>query len=101
MLVGVPLLTTAVGGLPELITHKKTGWLVPLGNEEKLVTGAASLLARPAIRNGLAMEACERVTRDFPVHKFITNVEAIYPDVAAKPASAMREQFVAMPLRTN
>jgi len=101
MLVGVPLLTTAVGGLPELITHKKTGWLVPLGNEEKLVTGAASLLARPAIRNGLAMEACERVTRDFPVHKFITNVEAIYADVAAKPASAMREQFVAMPLRTN
>jgi len=102
MSVGVPLLTTAVGGLPELITHKKNGWLIPLGDREKLVNGAKWLLNRPAYRAGLAMAAREHVTRDFPVHKFIAGIEAIYADkVVTKPARALTEPFVALPLETN
>jgi glycosyltransferase involved in cell wall biosynthesis len=94
MAAGVPVLATAVGGLPELITHEKNGWLVPLGDEEKLVEGIASLLERRELSSGIATSARQHVTQNFPVHKFISRIETIYTESAAKTVRAVNEQLV-------
>jgi L-malate glycosyltransferase len=94
MTAGVPVLATAVGGLTELITHEKNGWLVPLGDEEKLVEGMASLLERPQSSAAIATCARQCVIRNFPAHKFISRIETIYTESAAKPVRAMTEQLV-------
>jgi glycosyltransferase involved in cell wall biosynthesis len=37
MAVGTPVLATACDGLPEIIDHRRNGWLVPFGDQQKLV----------------------------------------------------------------
>jgi len=43
MACGTPVVATAVDGVPELIAHKATGWLVPSGHERQLVEGIVTL----------------------------------------------------------
>jgi glycosyltransferase involved in cell wall biosynthesis len=101
MAVGVPVLATAVGGLPELIRHEENGWLVPFGDEEKLVDGIATILERADLSTSLAVHARQHVLRNFPVHKFISRLEAIYTEAAARPSRVVREQLVPLSLETS
>jgi glycosyltransferase involved in cell wall biosynthesis len=101
MAAGVPLLATAVGGLPELVTHEMNGWLVPLGDEEKLIDGIAALLERRDLSSEIATRARQHVTRNFPVAKFMTRIEAIYAETAPKPVRAVREQLVPLSSETS
>jgi glycosyltransferase involved in cell wall biosynthesis len=101
MSAGVPVLATAVGGLPELIAHEKSGWLVPLGDEGKLIDGIASLLERRDLSAQLATHARQKVTKNFPVHKFMTRVEAIYTETVPNPVRAAREQLVPLSSETS
>lgn len=98
---GVPLLATGVGGLPELITHEKNGWLVPLGDEEKLIDGIASLIERRDLSAQLATHARQHVTRNFPVHKFMTRIEAVYTQTAPKSSRVVREQLMSLSSETS
>jgi L-malate glycosyltransferase len=101
MAAGVPILATAVGGLPELITHEESGWLVPLGDQERLIDGIASLLEQRDLSTRLATQGRQHVTKNFPVHKFMTRIEAIYTETAAKPARAVSEQLVPLSSATS
>jgi glycosyltransferase involved in cell wall biosynthesis len=101
MAAGVPVLATAVGGLPELITHEKNGWLVQFGDEDKLVDGMVSLLDRCDLSAQLATHAREHVVRTFPVHRFMTRIEAIYTATPPKPMRAVREQLAPLSLETS
>jgi glycosyltransferase involved in cell wall biosynthesis len=44
MAAGVPVLSTDVGGVGDLIVHGETGWLVPSGNPSALARGIRELL---------------------------------------------------------
>jgi glycosyltransferase involved in cell wall biosynthesis len=94
MAAGVPVLATAVGGLPELITHEENGWLVPWGDEEKLIDGIASLLEQRGLSAQLAAQGHKQVTRHFPVHKFMARIEAVYMETAAKSVPVVKERLV-------
>jgi glycosyltransferase involved in cell wall biosynthesis len=50
MAAGVPVVATEVGGNPELITHGKTGFLVPSQNEDRLLDSITQLIAYPDLR---------------------------------------------------
>ncbi|MCP4023526.1 MAG: glycosyltransferase family 4 protein, partial [Desulfobacteraceae bacterium] len=41
---GTPVIATNVGGIPEIVTHKKNGLLVPPGDENALVKAIVHLL---------------------------------------------------------
>lgn len=45
MALGRPVLTTYMAGIPELVIHGETGWLVPAGNEDALVEAMQVCLA--------------------------------------------------------
>jgi glycosyltransferase involved in cell wall biosynthesis len=101
MTAGVPVLATAVGGLPELITHGKNGWLVPLDDEENLIDGIATLLERRELGAELATNARQHVTRNFPVHKFMARIEAVYLESAPTTVRVTREQLVPLSSETS
>ncbi|MCJ2086881.1 glycosyltransferase family 4 protein [Methylobacterium sp. E-005] len=48
MAYGVPPLVTAIGGLPEVVDHGRTGWVVPHGSPEPITQALASMIADPA-----------------------------------------------------
>jgi L-malate glycosyltransferase len=93
----VPVLSTSVGGVPELITHGETGWLIPAGDQHKLVDAIVSLLEQPELRRGLAVNGRQRVEKNFTVNKFITRLEALYSEKSAHrtPAKQAAKEFSA------
>jgi glycosyltransferase involved in cell wall biosynthesis len=61
----VPVVATDVSGIPELITHRKTGWLV----EERDIAGLAraikTMMDEPALRLKLAEAGAKDVRARF------------------------------------
>jgi glycosyltransferase involved in cell wall biosynthesis len=52
--IGVPLVATAVGGMREIITHGRTGLLVPHGDPAALGAAIAEILSNDALAQGLS-----------------------------------------------
>lgn len=44
---GVPVVTTYVSGIPELVVHGETGWITPAGNVEALADALRSAIGSP------------------------------------------------------
>ena len=55
--VGVPVVATAVGGVPEVVTDGENGLLVPPGDPEALAAALRRILEEPSLRDRLAAAA--------------------------------------------
>jgi glycosyltransferase involved in cell wall biosynthesis len=65
MAAGLPVAATAVGGVPELVTPSRTGWLAPPGDAPALAAILGRLLADPEQCRALGRAGRERAVRDF------------------------------------
>lgn len=65
MACGVPVIGSNVGGIPTVITDKKTGLLVPPADAEALAIAIADLLDNPQKAAKLAANAYKKVTEVF------------------------------------
>jgi glycosyltransferase involved in cell wall biosynthesis len=59
---GLPVVSTNVGGVPDLLTHEETGLLVPDGDVEAMTNAIVRLVREPELaarlsRNGPALAA--------------------------------------------
>lgn len=57
MAAGVPVVATAVGGIPEIVTHQKSALLIPPGNSERLADALSTLFNNRALAHSLAASA--------------------------------------------
>ena len=78
MAVGTPVLATACDGLREIIDHRRNGWLVPFGDQPKLVEALAFLAERPELRSTLAGVAREDVAQRFALERYMNELQAFY-----------------------
>jgi len=60
---GTALVATRVGGIPSVIEHERTGWLVPERDAGALEAALDRLLADPQARAGLGLAARADVLR--------------------------------------
>ncbi|HEY9612923.1 glycosyltransferase family 4 protein [Allocoleopsis sp.] len=58
---GLPVITTPVGGIPEVITHNETGLLVNPGDVQQLAEALQSLIENESLRLELGSAARQRV----------------------------------------
>jgi glycosyltransferase involved in cell wall biosynthesis len=65
MAIGVPVVSTDVSGIPEVVRHEETGLLVPPHDPEALARALARLLAEPEAAAALARAARALLERDF------------------------------------
>lgn len=61
----VPIVATDVGGIPEVVEHGVTGYLVPAGDPATLASRLAELLENPSLRASMGIEGRRRVERLF------------------------------------
>ena len=73
---GLACLSTNISGIPELIEHGETGWLVEQQSVAELVRGLEKLIADPALRARLGEAGCARVRRDFSMQRGIDALDA-------------------------
>lgn len=69
MAAGVPVVSTEVSGIPELVRHERTGLLVPPNDSTALADAIARLIASPELANSLATSALALLEADFDLMK--------------------------------
>lgn len=78
MAAGVPVIATAVDGVPEVISDGETGRLVAPGDHRAVAEAVLELLADPALRVGLAGAAHARLRGSFEISTMLVELEALY-----------------------
>jgi len=76
MALGVPVVTTSVGGNPEIVTHKKNGLLVSYDDKGELKDSMITLLKDKKLRTSLA-HAGESTAHIFTQEKMINELKKI------------------------
>lgn len=79
---GVPVVATAVGGIPECIEHGRDGLLVPPANVGALAAALELMIESPELRRALSRHARERIDASLTVKHMVASYEALYRDVA-------------------
>lgn len=79
----IPIVATAVGGIPEFVTTEDQGLLVPAGDRDALVTAAQRIHDDPALRERLVAGG-RAVADQFTVGRMVTGVEQVYERVIAQ-----------------
>ncbi len=74
----LPVITTAVGGIPEIIEHEKTGLLVSARNPQSIVSSVEKLISSPAIRTTFGIALNEKVIQEFSFHNMATETIKLY-----------------------
>jgi glycosyltransferase involved in cell wall biosynthesis len=85
---GVPAISTDVSGIPELIEHGRTGWLVPQRDPRALAAAIAALMADEALRQRLAAAGSQHVRKNFSCQPGIDAVAALLERHRPRAASA-------------
>ena len=69
MFAGLPVVSTPVGGIPEMVIDNETGLLVPPGDDVAIATAIERLLADDALRTRMGVAAKERAHARFDARK--------------------------------
>lgn len=77
---GLPVVTTAVGGIPDLVSHRRTGLVVPPGDVVGLAAALSALLGDPAQRATLGQAGRDHVARHFSFAAIMPRLEAVYAE---------------------
>ena len=79
---GCPSVSTAVGGIPEVVESGASGLLVPTGDAEALARGVESLLRDPAKRNAFGQASRQRARELFSAAAIVPRYEMLYRRVS-------------------
>jgi glycosyltransferase involved in cell wall biosynthesis len=77
---GVPVVASAVGGIPELIDQGLDGVMVPPDDPRALATALTSLTSRPARALEMGAAARAKAERDFTPAAHLERVDALYTE---------------------
>jgi len=75
---GLPVVATAVGGIPGAVQHAQNGLLVPPGNIDALADALAQLLRSQPLRHALGAAARATIEREFSLAASIERLIQIY-----------------------
>lgn len=80
MAAGLPVVTTRVGGNPELVLHRETGLLVAPQCARELAEAVLTLIRDPAQRSAMGTRGRERVRRHFTLERMLSAHEDLYAE---------------------
>ncbi len=80
---GLPILTTPVGGIPEVITHQQEGFLIEPGNVDQLSVSIQTLIGQENLRLKMGKNARQRVI-PFNIDNYYLSLSKIYQSVVFK-----------------
>ncbi len=75
---GLPVVATRVGGIPEVVEHGRTGWLVAPEDPEALAEGMAAVLGTPGTGARLGGAARETAEREHSMERVVARYSDLY-----------------------
>ncbi|MET0648485.1 MAG: glycosyltransferase family 4 protein [Pyrinomonadaceae bacterium] len=93
MAAGVPVVATAVGGVPEIVAHEESALLIAPRDERAMAEALARILSDATLARGLAAKAAELAAERFSPEAYARSVLEIYTGLdgggsGAAPATA-------------
>ena len=92
MALGIPVIATTVGGIPEQIDHLESGILVRPDDPEAIATWLVRLHDDAGLRERLGQAATERVRREFTLESQAEGLHRAY-------LTALNRRFAPYPVR--
>jgi len=74
----IPIVASEVGGVPEIVTHEKTGLLIPPADSSKLANACLQILQSETLAKELTLNAFEVVQQKFNVQSQVKQLSDIY-----------------------
>ena len=99
MATGVPVVSTSVGGIPDLIDSGKNGMLVASGDEKALLRELVTLAGQPTAGLRLGQAGRETVLARYSLSRMAERYEELYEQVMTPARTAPRPTATAEDLR--
>jgi glycosyltransferase involved in cell wall biosynthesis len=84
---GLPVVATAVGGIPEAVVHQKTGLLVQPDDPNALAEAVSTLLADPGRARSMGEKGRKRIQTDFSVDRMVEGNLGVYRELLSELSS--------------
>ncbi len=84
-----PIVSTSVGGIPEIVKHGETGTLVPCGDVPALAAAVLTLLREPGLRQEMGSRARVRAQAHFSSEAMTSAYAALIHRLLIKPSTAI------------
>ena len=84
MAAGLPVIATAVGGVPELVEEGASGILVPNEDLHGLVAAMQRMAQDPNLRRQMGQAARQRAVERFDIRQTVRAYEALYEEILQK-----------------
>ncbi|MEJ5384107.1 MAG: glycosyltransferase [Fimbriimonadales bacterium] len=84
MAAGLPVVSTAVGGVPELVQHGETGLLVPSEDRDALAGALQTMVDSPARRQTMGAAARQHAMEHFDIRLTVRGYEQLYTHLLEK-----------------
>jgi glycosyltransferase involved in cell wall biosynthesis len=78
MLSGTPVLAAAVDGIPEIVRHGESGWLIDGRDQRSLAEAMLTLLRDQNLRRKLATNGRRDAIARFSIERFSTEIQTFY-----------------------
>lgn len=79
MAAGLPVVSTSVGGIPEMVIENETGFLVPPGDAAALAGAIEKMISDRSLARTLGQAGHERAQRLFSIEKNVRELCALLP----------------------
>ena len=79
--IGLPVVTTTTGSIPDVVVDGKSGFIVPPRDAEALADRIAQLLADPALRAAVGRRGRETVKQSYSLDRMVDELERVYRQV--------------------
>jgi len=80
---GLPVVSTAAGGVPNLLEAGKEGFLVAPGDLQGLAKSMSTLLKYDSVRSSMGAAAASRARKNYDVSNMVRAYEEVYEEVLA------------------
>jgi glycosyltransferase involved in cell wall biosynthesis len=81
MAVGLPVVSTRVGGVPEVVQHGQSGFLADAGDDQTLSARILELAANPELRSSLGARGRDRACSVFSEVQMAERYAALYEEM--------------------
>jgi len=88
MAAGKPIVATMVGGIPEVVSDRREGLLVPSGDPEALAGAIRELACDPKLAAHLGRQASEKVAAEYSIGATVRRLEEVYCSLLDKAGAA-------------
>lgn len=82
MCAGVPVVSTDISAIPELVENGKQGLIVPPNDVRQLVVAMKTMLSDKELRTKMGQAGPEKIEQKFNIHKEVARLLSIWQKIA-------------------